>query len=296
LQIFITRIGLFIFLAKTVTQVLLLFFYMSQTVFFCHFNLMKTTNFWEPSLDQFLNEIDDYLSKQTGPQYAAFDADGTCWFNDVGREVFLHQCQTVYKGKWTWDDYAKREIENVEDALWWMAEINVGRRPEDVIQDAENTKVARKSLKLIPSTKKLISFLKERSVEVYIVTASVAWSIVPAAAELGIDRDHILGVETEIDKNGLITTNRHIPLTWTHGKAEAILKATKGRAPMLCGGNSISDIYLLDTSCKFKMGIRSVDPEESLFDRENELMELCQHRNWPHFDYHEGKYPTSVKK
>ncbi len=248
---------------------------------------MNTANFWEAPLDKLLNEIENYLNTQSGPQYAAFDADGTCWFNDVGREVFLHQCQNIYKGKWTWDDYVKRELANVEEALWWMAEINAGRRPEDVIQDAKDTMLARKSLKLIPSTKKLIQFLQERSVEVYMVTASVAWSVVPAAAEIGIDREHILGVETKVDSKGLITKERHIPLTWTHGKAEAILKATKGRAPMLCGGNSISDIYLLDTSCKFKMGIRSVDPDESLFDRENELMALCKQRNWPHFDYHQ---------
>lgn len=248
---------------------------------------MNTSNFWESPLDKLLNEIKDYLASHEGPHYAAFDADGTCWFNDVGREVFLHQCQNVYKGRWTWDDYAKREAEDVEEALWWMAEINQGRKPEDVIQDALDTMHERKSLKLIPSTKKLISFLKEHGVEVYIVTASVAWSVVPAAAEIGIDRAHVLGVETETDKNGLITLNRHIPLTWTHGKAEAILKATNGRAPMLCGGNSISDIYLLDTSCKFKMGIRSVDPDESLFDRENELMALCSERGWPHFDYHQ---------
>ncbi len=247
---------------------------------------MNTSDFWKKPLNTFLNEIEDYLSKQTGTQYAAFDADGTCWFNDVGREVYLHQCQNVYKGKWTWDDYARRELENVEEALWWMAEINAGRRPSDVIRDAKDTMLARKSLSLIPSTKKLISFLKEKKVEVYIVTASVGWTIVPAASEIGIDPDHILGVETEVDKNGLITTNRHIPLTWTHGKAEAILKATNGRAPMLCGGNSISDIYLLDTSCQFKMGIRSVDPEESLFDRENELLAVCKERGWVHFDYH----------
>lgn len=249
-------------------------------------NSINMTNFWEENLDKLLKDIDAHLATCKGTQYAAFDADGTCWFNDVGREVFLHQCENIYKGVWTWDDYAKRELENVEEALWWMAEINSGRSPEEVIKDAEAAKLAKKTLTLIPSTKKLIAFLQDRGVEVYIVTASVGWSIVPAAAEIGIDRAHILGVETALDENGKITTHRHIPLTWTHGKADAILKATNGVAPILCSGNSISDLNLLNTSSKFKVGLRSAHPTEHLFLRENELMALCSQENWPHFDYH----------
>ncbi len=248
---------------------------------------MNTSNFWDSKLDLLLNDINDYLKTQRGPHYAAFDADGTCWFNDVGREVFLHQCENIYKKKWTWDDYAKRELKDVEEALWWMAEINEGREPHSVIQDALDCMTTRKDLKLIPSTKKLISFLQEKNVEVYMVTASVSWSVVPAAKELGIEKSHILGVETEIDKNGLITTNRVKPLTWTKGKADAIIEATKGKSPILCGGNSISDIHLLNTSSKFKMGVRSVDPGNSLFDRENEMMSMCEKNKWIHFDYNE---------
>lgn len=263
---------------------------------------IKNSNFWEPQLNKLLEELEAHLETCSGTQYAAFDADGTCWFNDVGREVFLHQCQNIYKGLWTWDDYVKREVEDVENALWWMAEINAGRTPEEVIQDAIDTANTRKSLQLVPSTQKLISFLKEKKVEVYIVTASVAWAVVPAALELGIERSHILGVETALDLQGKITTNRHIPLTWTHGKAEAILKTTKGQAPILCSGNSISDLPLLETSSKFKIGLRSADPDESLFDRENELMALCHEKNWYHFDYIEDQgskiisLPNSLKR
>lgn len=246
---------------------------------------MKTNDFWVQPLNQLLEEIQTYISTNPGPHVAAFDADGTCWFNDVGRDFFMHQCDNIYKDIYTWQDYLNRELEDIEEALWWLAEVNNGRHTEDVVQEAAEALEQRNKIEFIPHTEILIQKLIEWGVEVYVVTASFKYAVIPATRMLGIKDENVLGVTTITDEKGHLGEDRFHPLTWTHGKAHALLEDTKGVHPFLCGGNSISDLKLLEASTQFKMGIRSAEVSEALSAKETLLMEKCLEEGWYHFDY-----------
>ena len=244
-------------------------------------------HFWTSPLNQLLHNIETYLGqhKSTTPHIAAFDADGTCWFNNVGRDYFVHQCHGIFKNQYTWQDYLDREAENVEEALWWLAEVNQGRTTEDLIQEATEALDCKSPIKLIPSTQKLIQQLLQWKVKVYIVTASVKWSVIPATRQLGIPDKQVLGVTTEITPDGRLSQKRLKPLTWTSGKPQALLQNTQGIAPFLCMGNSITDLQLLQSATHFKGGIRTTDPSNSLSRSETQLMDICHKNHWIHFDY-----------
>lgn len=251
---------------------------------------MSQTNFWESRTQQLLDEIKSYLKTHKGPAIAAFDADGTCWFNDVGRDFFLYQCENIFKDQWTWEDYATREKVSVEDSLWWLAEINAQQSKINLLKQAEEAlRSPDRPLEIIPSQKILIDFLHSQGVEVYIVTASVKWSVVPAALKLGIDADHVLGVTTLLDEQSLFTPQRFEPITWREGKPKALLQATKNVAPFLCSGNTISDHPLLLSSSQFKISINSVDTKDSIYESEQKLKNISTQSSWLHFDYLDKK-------
>lgn len=246
---------------------------------------MNKNHFWESKIQNLIREIDQHLDQNpNGSKVAAFDADGTCWFNDVGRDFYLHQCQTVFKDIWKWQDYEEREKISVGDSLWWLAEINQTVPVSHLISQAKDA-LAKNGLQIIPSQKILIDHLLKKGVEVYIVTASVRWSVVPAAAELGIDLDHVLGVSTVLDSKECLTSERHEPITWREGKPLALDIATKGIKPFLCSGNTISDKPLIEASTHFKVSINSVDEQDTIFASEQQLRDIANSLSWWHFDY-----------
>lgn len=247
---------------------------------------MSKINFWDAPLTKLIAQVEDFLNHNPkGKHIAAFDADGTCWFNDVGRDFYLHQCNTVFKDRWRWEDYTERERQDVGESLWWLAEINQGVGTVELVQQASQALQIQGQLQLIPSQQHLIEFLNSKGVEVFIVTASIKWSILPAAETLKIDADHVLGVTTMLDAEGRLTLNRKEPITWREGKPKALLEATQGISPFLCSGNTTSDLPLLESASHFRISINSVDEQDSIFVSEQKLKAISEERRWLHFDY-----------
>lgn len=261
------------------------FFWLKQKGFRCHCYSMSENRFWESKVHNLIREIDQYLDQNpNGVKVAAFDADGTCWFNDVGRDFYLYQCETVFKDLWKWQDYVDREKVSVADSLWWLAEINKSVSTSELLKQAKAL-IAEKKLEMIPSQQFLIEHLLKKGVEVYIVTASVKWSVVPAAFQLGIGPDHVLGVTTKLDATDCLTMERFEPITWREGKPLALLQATQGIKPFLCSGNTISDKPLIESSTHFKISVNSVDDTDTIFQSEQQLKDIAHSLNWWHFDY-----------
>ncbi|MCO5112628.1 MAG: HAD family hydrolase [Bdellovibrionaceae bacterium] len=251
--------------------------------------MMNTTHFWQNQTSQLIQDIETFLNKNPrGKKVAAFDADGTCWFNDVGRDFYLYQCENIFKNVWQWSDYTDREKKDVGESLWWLAEINHGATVQNLIRQAQEALIQKGPLQIVPSVQQLIRFLLAKGVEVFIVTASVKWSVVPAARELGINEDHVLGVTTLLDLEQRLTLERYLPITWREGKPEALLNATDGVAPFLCGGNTISDLPLLESATDFRVSVNSVDQKDSIFESEQQLKRISLERQWFHFDYLES--------
>lgn len=237
------------------------------------------------------SDIDKALKDPKAHPIAAFDADGTCWFSDVGRDFFNHQmAKNFFPGPhYTWEDYKKMEEQNMEEALLWMAQILSGFTLDEVREfGLDATKNIRPHF--IDHQKEVVKHLLKQGVDVYIVTASVKWTIEAAAEEMGIHRDRVLGIQTAIE-NGLITDKQYGPLTWTDGKVTALLEATNGKHPFFASGNTSTDLPLLKSATHIRKVIHSAPLGDGLHETERKALDYAKKQGWHYVDYvnHEVK-------
>lgn len=224
--------------------------------------------------ESFQNDLEARIlnAKKPGVRaLAAFDADGTLWDTDIGEIFFLYQiknCQLANMPADPWKHYIDlKEIDRIK-AYYWLAQINVGKKLSQVQDWAADAIRDFGEVPILKSNQHLIQFLKKNGVEVFVVTASVKWAVEPAAALVGVDRDHVIGIETEV-QNGVVSDRPVFPATYRQGKAEAILKATGGVAPLLSVGNTVGDIALLNCSAGVKLAVRT----QPKADKNNQLLE-----------------------
>ncbi|MGH1467946.1 MAG: HAD family hydrolase [Bdellovibrionales bacterium] len=229
--------------------------------------------------------IETALQDSTANPIAAFDADGTCWFSDVGRDFFQHQIDKNFfvNESYTWDDYQREEDKDVKLGLFWLAEILAGFSLEEIRAFGEAyTKEVRPSF--VEHQKEIIKFLIEKNVQVYIVTASVKWTVEAAALELGIPRENVIGVQTEIE-DGIITKKQKGYLSWHEGKVDALLDHTNGKKPFFASGNTTSDIPLMKTSTHLRQVVRSVGPDSEIFSGESKALAVAKEHGWHYLDF-----------
>ena len=208
-----------------------------------------------------LQAKEDHQKKFAGaPMIAAFDADGTLWDCDIGEGFFNYEIKNLpLKGlpPDPWAHYDEWKLRDPIAAYLWLAQINKGHSYSEIQKWASQAIETRPDgLPIFESQKRVLEFLKTNGFEIYIVTASVRWAVVPAAARLGIPDDHVLGVETRIE-NGIVTDEQFGPMTWREGKATAILKVTNGVAPIFAAGNTTGDTALLELASHVRLAVSS---------------------------------------
>ncbi|PIU00457.1 MAG: haloacid dehalogenase [Bdellovibrionales bacterium CG10_big_fil_rev_8_21_14_0_10_45_34] len=233
---------------------------------------------------------------------AAFDADGTLWNADVGEHFFNFEIaeskkkpearqnslssgslmplfDSLNEFENPFDHYLKLKEKHPPTAYLWLAQIHAGMPIEDVRTLAAESCATANPWPYFNDQRMLVSFLQENDFQVFIITASVKWSVEPFAKALGIDFDHVLGVSTLID-GGYVTEIQDGPVTWRKGKLEALLRATNGVAPVFCSGNTSGDLELLEASTIKPLAVRSRSNTGSLLKSELELYEVAKKKGW----------------
>ena len=223
---------------------------------------------------------------------AAFDADGTLWFSDVGRDFYDFQIKHDYFPQgtsYTWEDYNAIEAKGLEHGLTWLGRILAGEDLENLRQ-----KVTLFNKEYPPNyvneQKELIKFLKEQGVRVMIVTASISWTIEAAALEFDIPPEDIVGIRTKLDDN-VITDKVHYPISWAEGKVDALLEATGGKKPFLASGNTTSDMFMVDMATDLKLVIHGSKPGDMIYDSEVKAVSMAKEKGWDYIDYINSKTP-----
>lgn len=245
---------------------------------------MEKNEFSESLVKKLQHQVTEAMQKTEGPYYAAFDADGTLWNSDMGEQFFQYQIDhcdlETLKNRDPWKYYEDTKAVDPVKAYLWLAQISQGHSLEQVRRWAKES-VEKSGAHVFESQKKMISWLQNQGIEVFIVTASIQWAVEPAAHLVGVDFDHVLGIQTKIDKDGKVTEEQFGPITWRQGKAEALLERTQGVAPVFCAGNTLGDISLIETSAGAKLAIQTQVEHNGLFQEENKLYEHAKQMNWP---------------
>lgn len=245
---------------------------------------LTPVNEFSPQLWTTLSDLVDRAAKETtGPRIAAFDADGTLWDADAGETFFEWQIENCdlpeLKNRDAWAHYKALKKPDPRVGYVWLAAINDGRKLSEVRSWAKQCFEEKKPWPVFESQRRLIEKLKSLNFEIYIVTASVKWAVEPLGALLGIDYDHVLGVETEV-VDGIVTTKTKQPITWREGKAEGLLAKTGGVRPILASGNTIGDIALLETATHIQLALSTQDEPGGLFDEETKLYDHAKKAGW----------------
>lgn len=229
------------------------------------------------------NQIDKAAAETRGRRIAAFDADGTLWDSDAGETFFDWQIKNCdlpeLKKRDAWAHYKALKKPDPRVAYVWLAAINEGRKLSEVRAWAKQCFDEQTPWPVFESQRRLVEKLRSHNFEIFIVTASVKWAVEPLGALLGIDFDHVLGVETEV-VDGVVTNTTKPPITWREGKAEGLLTKTGGVRPLLASGNTFGDISLLESATHVQLALSTQNQPGGLFDEETKLVEHAKIAGW----------------
>lgn len=225
--------------------------------------------------------LEEVLKVDSHP-VAAFDADGTLWDTDLGENFFRYQIdrKLVKLPPNPWEHYESMKAENPQKAYLWLAQICQGKTLAQVHAWA---KEALKNLHPIPvfsEQKKLIDLFLSKGVQIYIITASVKWSVEPGAEMLGLSYDNVIGVETFV-RNTLITDGQKGIITYKQGKVDALLEKTGGKKPFFASGNTMGDFQLLQIATDLRLAVSAATQDDKkLYKTELELNEHADKNAW----------------
>lgn len=228
-----------------------------------------------------INATLDHVLKQDPAPVAAFDADGTLWDLDLGETFFHHQIDNklVSLPPHPWSHYEQMKAENPQKAYLWLAQICQGYSLEQVQQWAQDGITAASPLPLFLEQKRLIDLFVAKGVQIFIVTASVKWAVEPGAEIMGLSKDHVLGIETQV-QNGLVTDQQKGPITYREGKVAALLERTQGKYPFFASGNTMGDFKLLESATHLRLAVSAASRDDKIFRTESELQQNAEQRAW----------------
>lgn len=238
--------------------------------------------FEKETWDNIQFEVDRYLSNNVSPHYAAFDADGTLWDVDAGERFFQYQidhCGLKGLPADPWGHYHEWKERDTTAAYLWLAQINKGQRLEQVRRWAKDCLKQHSHWPVFPQQRKLIQWLKSKGLRVFVVTASIKWAVEPFAELLGIHYDDVIGVETKC-VDGIVTDEQKGLISWREGKPKRLLELTNGVPPLLCSGNTMGDLQLLQAAKLVKLAVSAAPEGSELYETEMSLQKIANENVW----------------
>jgi HAD superfamily hydrolase (TIGR01490 family) len=194
--------------------------------------------------EEFINSV---LSLK--PRVAAFDCDGTLWFDDSGMKFLyweieqgLFSPEVVQWIMRRYDEYLAGRVSE-DDMCGEMVQIHRGIKETKVREFA--TRFAKSTIvpQIFPEMLRLIESLHSQGSQVWAVSSTNNWVIEAAVASLEIPAERVLAVRVEIE-NG-VATDRLVEMTSGPGKAVALKRALTHPLDVSFG-NSIFDLEMLE--------------------------------------------------
>ncbi|MHB1846463.1 MAG: HAD family hydrolase [Deltaproteobacteria bacterium] len=180
------------------------------------------------------------------PGLAAFDADGTLWHGDVGEALLrrlIRERRLVDPPPGdVFAEYARRVESDPRDGFAFAARVLAGL-PLALVRELSGRVFEEEfSRAFFPAVVGVFRALLGRGWDVFIVSASLCWSVEPGAKALGLAPDRVIGVAVELQEGRLTDRVLHVPTL--EGKPD-LLRARAGRDPDLAFGNSMLEGPLL---------------------------------------------------
>lgn len=204
---------------------------------------------WDPPVSRRLSE---FLAAASPATLAAFDADGTLWSRDVG-EAFLRHAgengllKAFPKGNAAWTEYERRLAgADLPYAFELCVTAFEGLPLEEVAAAARAFVDPAWEAFVFPAMRRLVEALHAAEAEVWVVSASPAWCVLPGARLLGIPADRVIAAQPLVVE-GVVQGTLGAPLPAFEAKVSALV-ALAHRGPHFAAGNSEYDFALLESA------------------------------------------------
>lgn len=211
---------------------------------------MVLAKHFEPSVSR---RLLSFLASASAGTLAAFDADGTLWSEDVGEAFLRHAGEEGLLPRWpkgdaVWQEYEKRRAAgDLRRAFELCVTAFEGLLDQEVAALAQRFVSPRWNDYVFPPMRELVAALRKAEAEVWIVSASPAWCVIPGAALFGIPESRVIAALPGVDDAGKVTATLRAPLPMQETKVEELV-ARAGRPPHLAAGNSAYDYALLESA------------------------------------------------
>ena len=213
---------------------------------------------------------------------AAFDADGTLWPCDVGKDFFHYQVEKGLLKKKCADPLKEFRllVENQgrSTALKWLAQVQADF-PLEQLQGWVSDFLRERPFKVFGFQKHLIEWLIGEKVCVFVVSSSLKWVLDQALCGWGLSKKNIIGVETQV-KKGIITDKPILPAPIHDDKVRAFQSHTGLEAPWFSAGNTLSDRALLESARGIRLVVSTARPGDRNYQSEQSMLQLARKKNW----------------
>lgn len=228
----------------------------------------------EKLLDLLKRQIDDKLLSKN---IAALDADGTLWPEDANNILLQYE---IKKGLRDLNDLLDPFYQS-EGNRYKRCELFAERQAGFELQEFRFhclEALNESPLHVFPFQKELIKYLKQKGMKIFVVTASVKWLVESAVKLYDLPVDKVLGVETKLQE-GVISPELLRPAPVGQFKGEVFLKHSQGEACFLAGGNTPSDLPLLEMA-EVPFVVHSAGEENENFPSERKLTKRAVKNDW----------------
>jgi len=205
------------------------------------------------------------------PRTAVFDADGTLWRGDVGEDLlrFLAASQVVRS-----DAYGRYDavLEHAPvEAYGYAVRVMAGVREAELEAACATFFTQRYLGRIFPFVRPLFDVLRRAGVTPWLCSASPRWIVEAGARALGVEPEHVIGVDAEVDA-GVLTDRLRLPVTAGPGKVEWLSR--RGVTPGFAAGNGELDLDML-AAARHRLVVAPPDGVE------NALVRHARTSGWP---------------
>lgn len=209
------------------------------------------------------------------PRVAAFDCDGTLWFDDSGMKFLyweieqgLIPSEVVQAIMGRYDEYLAGKVSE-DEMCGEMVQIHRGIEEKKIREFAARFARSNVVPQIFPEMRRLVESLHRRGTDVWAVSSTNNWVIEEAVKSIDIPAQRVLAVCVEIEKG--VATDRLGEMTSGPGKARA-LKRVLTRPLDVSFGNSIFDLEMLELAHH----PFPVNPSD-------DLQKIAVQRGWPFY-------------
>lgn len=206
-----------------------------------------------------------FLASASAGTLAAFDGDGTLWSRDVGEAFLRHVGEQGVLPAWrekgaAWAEYERRMASgDLRHAFELCVTAFAGVQDQEVAAWAEAFVRPAWKEYLFPGMRELLRGLREQEADIWIVSASPAWCVLPVASLLEIPEARVIAALPRTDAEGRVLADGvrgELPMGETKVRA---LVAAAGRPPHFAAGNSSWDYDLLESARVMAMLVNPPD-------------------------------------